>query len=169
MTQLQINEISLNGKLDFQSLKMTLANELAMPGPHFIDLTKESQITRDEVVRKLQTAIEELKINVRFPYPCYLIVGNDIRYSHSSFPQIDNRGQLPYFFSKKQQSRKKEVSLTARITTYFEKLQGMPLDKNLKEVHAKLDQQDQLYIYCQQEAHLQRVLQKRSKRRNHGR
>ncbi len=169
MAQLQISEIKLDGKLETHILKNWLAHHHIGSRPYYIDLTALSQLEQEEILSKILRLSEELQLNFFFPYTCYFLVGKRLSKNHWHLPLIEGMADLPSFYLKNRISRKKELSLTAKINTYCEKLLSLKLDQRLKELHQKLKDQDQLYLTCYQLAHLERIETKKKKRKVHER
>lgn len=169
MSNLQIQEITFEGKIDYNSIKKLLSERHLGMAAYYINLSTFTAIDREDLIWKMQKIVAELKVNLIFPYPCYLIMGKGNYFNHCTFPQLETIGQLPSFFTHRRSARRKELGLNAKISTICEKLSGMPLDDNLKTLHQKLEGQDLLYLTCHQHAYLHAIELKRNKRKPHGR
>ncbi len=161
----KLNEIEIANKLEFQQLKMLFEHYQIASAPYYIDLTKFREIDREEILNKLQRVANELMINPRFPYPCYVITGKRLNPNKWTFPLCDNLEQLPNYYQKARSGKKKESGFSARITTYCEKLLSLQLTQKIELIKDKLKSQDGLYLSCMQMAHIERLLQKRIRRR----
>lgn len=130
-----------NYELDY--MKEKLDDSRIGKVPTYINLTNVPKDDQNDTVLKLKELFIQLNLNPRFPYPCYLIVENNI---DKYFPTANSVKELPdHFFKKVKRPNNKELQLLNKLSLKVEKIRNLDMNRIMVELTHTSNSQKKLY------------------------
>ncbi len=130
---------------EYLVIKNQLSSVRTDQSPYYLDLTDFPKSAINDILTKIDRALEELGIKMKFPYPLFIIT--PLVHKFGLLRMLQRKDDLPLFFTKKtKRLRPKEQSLLNKSSLMAKKVYNQPIEEKLKSLQENLKTHKALYL-----------------------